>query len=94
MFDKFKEKLETIAKEQNVKEITPIIKIDSQITAKDINTKVIEELKRLEPFGEKNKEPVFVYKNLKIDSIRALSEGKHLKLVLKDESRLIDAIRI
>ena len=36
--------------------------------------------------------PVFMYKNLKIDSIRALSEGKHLKLTLKDDNVIIDAI--
>ena len=33
-----------------------------------------------------------MFKNLKIDSIRALSEGKHLKLTLKDENYIIDAI--
>ena len=36
--------------------------------------------------------PVFIYRNLKIDSIRALSEGKHLKLTLKDDNFIIDAI--
>ena len=36
--------------------------------------------------------PLFLYKNLKIQSIRALSEGKHLKLTLKDGNTLIDAI--
>jgi single-stranded-DNA-specific exonuclease len=46
----------------------------------------------LEPFGEANKMPVFIYKNLKIDSIRALSEGKHLKLTLKDGNTIINAI--
>lgn len=33
-----------------------------------------------------------MYKNLRINSIRALSEGKHLKLTLKDEGLVIDAI--
>ena len=36
--------------------------------------------------------PLFLYKNLRIDSIRALSEGKHLKLTLKDDNYIIDAI--
>ena len=36
--------------------------------------------------------PVFAFKNLKIDSIRALSEGKHLKLTLKDNNYIINAI--
>ena len=37
--------------------------------------------------------PIFAFKNLKIDSIRALTEGKHLKLTLKnDKNTYIDAI--
>ena len=70
----------------------PVINIDGIINSKNINKKTIEELEMLEPFGEKNKNPIFVYKNLKIDSIRALSEGKHLKLTLKDDNLLINAI--
>ena len=58
----------------------------------DINKEMVESLKQLEPFGEGNKMPIFAIKNLKIDSIRALSEGKHLKLTLKDDNLLINAI--
>ena len=36
--------------------------------------------------------PVFALKNLKIDSIRALSEGKHLKLTLRENNTIINAI--
>ena len=37
--------------------------------------------------------PIFAFKNLKIDSIRALTGGKHLKLVLKtNRNTFIDAI--
>ena len=46
----------------------------------------------LEPFGEANSVPKILYKDLKIDSIRSLSEGKHLKLTLKDDNCMIDAI--
>ena len=92
MYGKFKEKFEDIAIKQDIKQIVPVIKIDEQITAKDINKNTVKELELLEPFGEKNKTPIFVYKNLKIDSIRALSEGKHLKLTLKDDNLLINAI--
>ena len=53
---------------------------------------MVESLKELEPFGEGNKMPIFAFKNLKIDSIRALSEGKHLKLTLKDNNTIINAI--
>ena len=58
----------------------------------DITIESVKSLNLLEPFGEANKTPIFIYKNLKIDSIRALSEGKHLKLTLKDGNTIINAI--
>ena len=91
-YNDFKLAFEEIAKSKNIQQIIPVIKIDSIITAKDVNKKTMQDLEMLEPFGEKNKNPIFVYKNLKIDSIRALSEGKHLKLTLKDDNLLINAI--
>ena len=47
---------------------------------------MVKTLSLLEPFGEANKTPNFAFKNLKIDSIRALTEGKHLKLTLKSNN--------
>lgn len=91
-FQNFKNKFEEIAKKQDIKLLQPVIKIDSQITKKDFNIDTIREIKKLEPFGEKNPKPNFLYKNLKINSIRALSEGKHLKLTLKDDNFFVEAI--
>ena len=91
-FKEFKEKFEQVAKDSHIEEIVPIISIDAQINLNDINKEMVESLKKLEPFGEGNKMPIFALKNLKIDSIRALSEGKHLKLTLKDNNTIINAI--
>ena len=90
--EEFKERLEQIAKDKNIEEIVPILKIDAQISLDEINKEMVNSLKELEPFGEENKNPLFVFKNLKIDSIRALSEGKHLKLTLKDNKNIVNAI--
>ena len=93
--DKFKEfskEFEKIVKEAKIDEIVPIINIDAKINLSDINKEIVESLKLLEPFGEGNKTPIFAFKNLKIDSIRALSEGKHIKMTLKDENTIINAI--
>ena len=90
--DKFKERFEQIAKEKNIKELVPIIYIDDELKLKDINMDLVKSLSILEPFGEANKVPLFLIKNLKIDSIRALSEGRHLKLTLRDENFVINAI--
>ena len=91
-FDEFREKFENIAISKHIEEILPIINIDAKINLSDINKEMVESLKELEPFGEGNKMPIFVFKNLKIDSIRALSEGKHLKLTLKDNNTIVSAI--
>ena len=58
----------------------------------EINKEMVASLKKLEPFGEGNKTPIFAFKNLKIDSIRALSEGKHIKMTLKDGNTIVNAI--
>ena len=91
-FEKFKEEFEKIAEESNIDELVPIIDIVAKINLDEINKQMVESLKLLEPFGEGNKMPIFCFKNLRIDSIRALSEGKHLKLTLKYNNVLISAI--
>ena len=90
--EEFKEQFEEIAKQEKTEEIMPVLNIDAKIDLNMLNKEMIESLKELEPFGEANKMPIFAFKGLKIDSIRALSEGKHLKLTLKDENKIINAI--
>ena len=112
--NEFKEHFEHIVNENNVKDITQIIKIDIEINSikelskndtnyilvqenleinsKDMNLETINDILKLEPFGEKNRMPIVSYKNLKIYSIRSLAEGKHLKLTLKDDNSTIIAI--
>lgn len=91
-FQKFKDDVEEYAKSKNISEIVPEIQIDEKIQLQDISIKDVEELSLLEPFGEGNRVPLFQMSGVKISSIRALSEGKHLKLFLKDDNKYIDAI--
>ncbi len=91
-FNRFKEDFNKYVNDKDISDLVPILDIDKQIEMKDVDSEIVKELDVLEPFGEANRKPVFVYKNLKIDSIRALSDGKHLKLTLKDGNILINAI--
>ena len=91
-FEQFKKEFEEVAREAKIDEIIPIINIDAKINLNEINKEMVASLKQLEPFGEGNKMPIFAFKNLKIDSIRALSEGKHIKLTLKEGNSIINAI--
>lgn len=91
-FENFRKAFEEKAEQAHTEEIVPVIKIDKEIELKDISLESVKSLNLLEPFGEANKTPIFIYRNLRIDSIRALSEGKHLKLTLKDKNTIINAI--
>lgn len=87
-----KEFLEYANKNIMEEDLNRVIEVDEVITSKDINIESIKQISIMEPFGEANFEPLILYKNLKINSIRTLSEGKHIKLSLQDESINIDAI--
>ena len=88
-FEEFRKSLEEYANSFNLDEIVPIINIDKQITDKELSIANVKDLTKLEPYGEANKCPLFLYKNLKIDSIRSLTEGKHMKLTLKTDNNNI-----
>ena len=90
--EEFKEEFEKIAKEKEVDKIIPILNLDAEIKLDDVNKEMVDSLIELEPFGEANKMPIFAFRNLKIDSIRSLSEGKHLRLSVKDNKNIINAI--
>ena len=91
-FEPFKKAIIEYAKSKNIENLEPELLIDEEINLSDIDISSIDKISLLEPFGESNSMPVVLYKNLKIISIRTLSEGKHLKLVLMDGNNYIDAI--
>lgn len=90
--ESFREAFEKYAVDNNIKDIAPIINIDAEFNLSEVKKEYVESLKELEPFGEGNKMPLFAFKNLKISSIRSLSEGKHIKLTLQDNNNMINAI--
>lgn len=81
-----------IFEEVGDKEPEQIIDIDMQIFEKDLNVSLIKDLYKLRPYGQSNKVPQFLYKGLKITAIRTLKDDKHLKLTLKDNKFLLDAL--
>ncbi len=91
-FQNFKDDFEKFASKSDIKQLMPIIKVDEEVELKDVQVDIIKQLSLLEPFGEANKRPIFMCRNLRINSIRALSDGKHLKLTLKQDNDIIDAI--
>ncbi len=80
----FEELEKVIEDELESKDISPVLEIDAEIFPKDLDFELAESIKKFEPFGEGNEEPVFLMKNLMVDNIKKVgNKEKHLKLFLK-----------
>jgi single-stranded-DNA-specific exonuclease len=64
-------------------DLVSILKIEKEIEFKEINKKLFEEIKKLEPFGCENPEPIFITKNVKVKEAKKVgSQSSHTKLKL------------
>lgn len=90
--DEFTNKFDEVVASSIKEEIKQIVNVDERITFRNLNVSLLKDINVLKPFGQANKEPQFLYKNLKIQSIRTIKEDKHLKLTLKDDKYLIEAL--
>jgi single-stranded-DNA-specific exonuclease len=59
------------------------VDIAADVGLGDIDGRLVDELKRLEPFGKDNPEPVFAARGVLVDEVRVL-KGEHLKCTLRD----------
>jgi len=75
-YDDFKNEIKDALKDAVMESYQDVLLIDSQ----DISLSQIETLSVLEPFGMSNESPLFLLKDVPIERIYTLSEGKHLKL--------------
>lgn len=82
--EKFYEKMDKlINKKLKGVDLSEEIKIDGEAAAENINFDLVEDLEKLKPFGEGNREPVFLIKNLVVKEKRVVGNGnKHIKLFL------------
>ncbi len=67
-------------------EFIPEIRIDAEVSDKKLNLDLVNELKRLEPFGQGNPKPVFATRGFEINAEPRILAEKHLKLFLTGES--------
>ncbi len=76
--DSFREKINKYANTILTEDIlTPVLNIDAEIDAKELNLKTAYELKILEPHGIGNRSPVLCIKNANISNVKLHKGGKH-----------------
>lgn len=71
----------------------PVQRIDMRLNPKYIRTEILEALDALEPFGACNPKPVFGLFSMHLDSVTALSGGKHIRLNLSKKGTKVTALR-
>lgn len=90
--EEFTNKFEKVITENMHGEPKQIVAVDERITYKDLNVALLKDINTLKPYGQANKEPIFMYKGLKIQSIRTIKEDKHLKFTVRDDKYQIEAL--
>ena len=92
---KFKEKFESYC-ELNIKkeDLIPTIYIDAEIRIREINSRLINFLKYLEPYGPKNSKPKFLSKNIMVEGNPNVigKDQSTIKFKIKQEQNILEAI--
>lgn len=97
-YEEFKAKVSAFAEKRNTENDLLFTDVDMVISHEDLSLDTAKELAGLEPFGEGNREPVFLLNDMKVLQPKAVgAANRHLKMVLscKDEDgtiRNFDAI--
>ena len=70
------------------------IRIDLSCRLADIDLRFCQQLKQLEPFGKANPRPIFCARDVRIDQAPKVmgKTGGHLRLMLRDERSLVQAV--
>ena len=61
-------------------DLQPSVSIDAELNVEQIDWKLVQELRRLEPFGAGNPRPVFCTRNLRVTSEPRVLKERHLKM--------------
>lgn len=65
------------------KDLSPSLRIDQELSFADVNWELVEDISKLEPFGQANPKPVFASVGVTVQEARSVGKDeKHLKLTL------------
>ena len=73
-------------------EFRSYLEIDLDLTLAELRIDDLDELERLSPFGRDNPSPCISLSGVRIEEMRSVGDGKHLKLKLGDDSDSVGGI--
>ncbi|HBB40336.1 MAG: single-stranded-DNA-specific exonuclease RecJ [Nitrospirae bacterium CG18_big_fil_WC_8_21_14_2_50_70_55] len=60
------------------------VRVDSLLGFSEVTLRLMEELKRLEPFGMGNREPLFLTRGARLSRLRRIGDGSHLAVAVEE----------
>jgi single-stranded-DNA-specific exonuclease len=74
-------------------DLLPVLHVDAELPASALSLALVEELRRLEPFGAGNRRPIFMTRDMRLIAAPRIIKERHLKLsVAGADNRTHDAI--
>jgi single-stranded-DNA-specific exonuclease len=74
--------------EGSIADLEPKLELDGELSLEEITPTLHEYLVQLAPFGELNREPLWLAQNVRVEAVRAVgSNGTHLQLTFRDRHR-------
>ncbi len=90
--DSFRTAFQVAAREALSKEaMTAVLELDAEVKLRDLSLSFFESYKLLEPFGQKNPEPLFLCRNVKPKLPGRTMKEKHLRIILTQEGASMEA---
>lgn len=91
--DELREALGRVYTSAAVEACEPELKVDFEVIKPELlSEENVESLDSLEPYGVGNPQPVLCMKNVRVENLMALSEGKHTKMWLSKNGRSFEAV--
>ena len=91
--DAFRQKINEYASRYLTDEMTAVrYEADCEVTMGELSMELCEEIDTLEPFGVANPVPVFMMKDVTVQKIIPMGNGKHTKLVLYADGYMMQAV--
>jgi len=74
--------------------MVPTLKVDAEVPLDKLDRRLVRDIEALAPFGEGNREPVFVAQNVRVAGTprRVGSDGQHLSFYARQDSASLKAI--
>ncbi len=70
----------------------PAVCADAVVQLSELSVKEVQSLQRLAPCGSGNPQPIFLIKNVTLDAVYSISEGKHTRLRFRQENDTLYAV--